>query len=249
MRRCFPIALLALFAVTPAYAGGTGLAWDDCGSHGTSFKTFTCTTNSGADVLVASFVSPIPLDQLVGFEATVDLFSGLPAMPSWWSFTPGTGCRAGALSASTDFTSGPFSCADPWGGPMAVLWSYPPFIAPPDVARIRLVGTMAQGTTAAVDDTSEYYAFKLRIAHAKTVGATACAGCDVGMCIVLNSIKVVRAGGAGDYTLSGDPRQQLASWQCPGSMQVDAYHNWYCYLPCPTPVKSKTWGGVKSLYR
>jgi hypothetical protein len=65
----------------------------------------------------------------------------------------------------------------------------------------------------------------------------ACAGCSTGACIVLNSVELVRLPGAigGNVTLT-TPGSNFATWQAGAA--------------CVTvPVRNRTWGQVKALYR
>src|SRR5262249_10557678 len=119
LRLRFSLAVLLTLTTIPATSlaqGGVDLSWSDCGSFGTFSRTFACTTNSGFETMVASFVAPSPMDHFVGMEGVIDLCSMTAVLPSWWMMYVSGTCRQSAISTSFDFTSGPFSCADPWLG-------------------------------------------------------------------------------------------------------------------------------------
>lgn len=239
--RVFAVLLLALSSIPgAAFAqGGINLSWTDCGSAGQRVKTFACDTNTGSQRMVASFVSPVPLDHFVGMEGVIDLCSMTPVLPAWWMmFVSGT-CRQNAISTSFDFTSGPFTCADPWLGQAAggmdytigYSWQF-------NSARIRTVCAVPASAMQPIDDQSEYYAFKVTVTDINTVGTNACTGCTEDVCIILNSLKLVQQAGYGDYTLTTPIMSQYMQWQGP-------------VLNCPfvVPTRQTTWGQVKSLYR
>jgi hypothetical protein len=242
--RCFyPLAIVLACFAAPAHAGGINLAWDDCGTQGLMLKNFACDTNTGAEVLVASFVSPAPLTQMVALEGFALIAVSQPTISPWWDFSS-TGCRANRLSWSANFTLGPYTCVDPWAGNaaggLAVTNSY----VAPNVVWVRTV--QALPNTITVDDVTEYYAFKLILANGKTIGAGSCGGCQDAACIVLQTLRLDQPQGVGDYTVSTPLYHQDAYWQCSGSMVTD--DPWPCQTSCPVPAKNRTWGHIKSLY-
>jgi hypothetical protein len=241
-------SLLASLAAAPAIAGGINLSWDDCGSHGIPMKAFLCNTNVGSDFLIASVVPPVTLYQVVAMEAIVDVSIADPVVPSWWDFTSTTGCRSNRLTVSMDFTAGPFGCADPWLGQAVGGINYQLTPNGPGSARIRMVAAVPSNLAFAMDDTTEYYAFRIAISHQKTVGTGACPGCDVGACLLFSRLQLDQPAGVGDFVVEQPQSRLDASWQCPGFVGTTPYGQ-FCVLTCPVPVKSKTWGGVKSLYR
>lgn len=232
--------VLALTSIpVAARSGGLNLSWSDCGSAGQRMKTFACNTNSGSQTMIASFIAPVPMDHFVGMEGVIDACSMTAVLPAWWQMFVAGSCRPNAISSGFDFTSGPFSCADPWLGQAAggmdytigYAWKF-------NSVRIRTVCAVPASAMQPIDDQTEYYAFKVTIKNDKTVGTDACAGCNEDLCIVLNSIKLVQQAGYGDYTLTSPVTAQYMNWQGP------VYN-----CPFVVPVKPTTWGHVKSLYR
>ncbi len=244
MKRLLALSLLLLTLTDPAaQAAGINLSWNDCGIYGAVSKTFACNSNTltGA-VLVGSYQTPPGSTAITGNEIVIDLVSAGSTLPAWWMFKNAGTCRQTALSSSADFTSGPFSCGDYWAGLAAGgLASYmTPYQSAPNRARIFLVYAVAIANAMPMDDTIEYYSFKLTLSGAKTVGSPSCAGCMDPVCLVLSQIKATQPAGVGDYRLQNPLERNHVTWQggavwggCPGA----------------TPTHNATWGSVKSQYR
>lgn len=111
------IAAGLLLAPALTSAATLNLAWNDCGAAGAVNKTFACSTNSGVDIIVGSVVAPSGIDSLVGIRATLDVWtspdSAATALSDWWQCGAG-GCRSACITANFGFTSGPYTCIDPW---------------------------------------------------------------------------------------------------------------------------------------
>ncbi len=237
----FRRALLAAIAILPfasrAFAqGGINLSWSDCGSFGQAIRVFSCDSNIGQQVLVASAVPGVDLPQLVGMESEIIVATGLgdPALSAWWQLASG-GCRPVAISTSFDFTSNGSSCLDPWNGQAQGAMLYEQNYGGANRARIRTICALS-GTTA-VDATDEYDLFHVTITNAKSTGSGACAGCGQMACLLLNSIKLDRPVGVGDVFLTAPLFRNFVIWQpVAGTCFGD-------------PVRRTTWGSVKSLYR
>jgi hypothetical protein len=103
------------------------------------------------------------------------------------------------------------------------------------------ITSIAQGT--------EVYSFKAVIENAKTTGLGACGGCEVGACILLNSIKLNQAPPNNGYYISTPAQRQFVTWQCPGEVVITDHGGTFCNLDCPTPARARTWGQIKQLFR
>ncbi len=263
------ILLLALLVAAPAArAGGVNFAWGDCFTTGASiYKHFACDTNvsSPVAVAVASFQLAYHQPSFVGIEGIVDLLSNSATMPDWWQlFNPGS-CRQTALTVSADFRFFPDGpCVDPWGGlalggiagyqTMTTIPADPLYA--PNYTRLKVAFALVDAAPLSAD--TEYYAFAVRIDGTRTVGAGACGGCDVPVCLGLSEIKA--AENTGPYERLVTPIQnQFIGWQCaqttPGLVRVGA-NIWNvpvaCAppgIPCATPARNRTWGSIKALYR
>ena len=236
-------ALLA-FSATVASAEGINFAFNDCGLNGLANKTFACASNTGTNLLIGSFIAPAGSTAITGEEIVIDLQSASAALPAWWTFKNTGTCRQTAFTTNADFSGGPFSCADYWAGQAAGGFSaFNPNIVPGQLnrARILMVYAVPPALAGPVDETLEYYAFKLSFSNAKTVGTGACAGCVDPVCIVLNEIKLTQPVGVGNYRIQNPADGNFATWQ--GGVIGSGG------CPAATPARNATWGSVKSLYR
>jgi hypothetical protein len=241
-------ALLCL-GVSLASAGGINLSWNDCGTTGQGAQTFACNTNTGAPhIMVGSAVSPVDIPAMVAMAAVLDLQTNQAALSPWWNFDPSnppasTGCRSGppsALSASFDFTTGPFACNDIWGGVASGGSNYQSQFGSANRGRIRLVCAVA--APVGVDNVTENYYFKVTFNNSKSTGTGNCAGCQDGACIVFNSIELDQNPGLGNTEISNPLNSQFVTWQSGGGNVTGG-------CPAATPTRNSTWGSVKSLYR
>jgi hypothetical protein len=230
-------ALASLPWVTlPASAGGLGLRWNACGGDGgVQNRSFACNTNTGTELLVASFVLTSGIANVEAIESRIDLKFAVPPQPAWWDFKT-LGCRATALS----FRGTPpvaATCAD-WGESGAIG-----LVAPlPSMPSLQVQSYLPVAPVDLVAG-QEYFAFSLLVSHQKTVGATSCAGCSERGCLSLQYVEIEDS--AGIVTTVGPSgslsQDWLATWQAPIGGQ-----------PCPfigTPTRRSTWSTVKSLYR
>ena len=254
MKRLLPLLFaLPLFAIAvalspaPAHAGSVGginLSWADCGTAGTSNASSTCLSNTGANVLIASFTPPVDINQFNGMAAVVDFTTDTNPMVAWWNLQAG-GCRSGAMTGNFDFSGGPFTCNDVWAGSAVGAINIDNPIPPaqgssataPTTNHARVKVVCAIGTAPlAINTTTEYYVFKLTVTNAKTVGG-ACAGCLSKACIVFNDLLLTQPAGSGDYELTNPLNDRAPTWLGSGADCASV------------PVRAATWGQIKSLYR
>ena len=247
MKKCILIAgaLLALGA-SAASAAGINLSWADCGTAGTQNATFACNANSGAPfTAVGSFDPPAGIAKFLGIAAQIDITTDQANLPDWWKHGSAVCRGTTGLATSFDFTSGPFTCADFFGGQAAGGFAYDVGFGTPARARFRIQAAIPAGTEGPVAAGTEYYAFKANFLRPKTVDAgavLACVGCANPACIVLNEIQLFQPLASGNDPQIFNPRdRQFVTWQSP----VGGPPN----CPGSTPTQNKTWGQVKSLYR
>jgi hypothetical protein len=238
-------ACALLFVSAPlasAGSGGLNLGWTDCGGSPASLnRTFACSTNTGSFTLVGSFVTPSSVTAASGIVSIMDMQTAGVLLPPWWGMATGL-CRAGSLTANFDFTNGPWSCIDYWqGGASGAVTMDPP---QGNRARIRVVATLPAGSPliTSIPEGDEVYAFKVIIDAARTTGLGACAGCQREAVICFTSVTITQpAGAAGGNRYVWQPASRsYATWQGGG------YVTDYCF---PDPVRSTTWGSIKTLYR
>lgn len=230
-------AVLMLAANAAFAAAGINLSWTSCGALGTSTKTFACAANTGSDVMVASYVAPSGTTGITGMEAVIDIQSSTPTMPDWWLFKNAGTCRQTALSS---LPAGASCDGDYWAGQASggISAYITPYLSATNRARLLIIYAVPSNLAGPVDADVEYFAFTTTITHAKSVGTGSCAGCETPMCIVLNEIKLTQGVGIGDFRIGTAAANNIITFQ--GESPSN----------CLTvPVKNRTWGAVKSLYR
>ncbi|MFN8587189.1 MAG: hypothetical protein U0704_05250 [Candidatus Eisenbacteria bacterium] len=248
------LVAVALFALTAqAFAAGVNLSWNDCGNFGDCNQSFACDSNGpGSFSLIGSFVPPAGVNQLTGEELVVAFQANTNGtMPDWWQMKNAGTCRQNALSATCDFTGGPFSCLDYWqgqGGGGIAGWQVGTAITtstPGNYARLLMVFAVPQQLRGPVTEGEQYYAFRAMFSKIKTVGAGACGGCQVPGSFMLTSVKLTQPVGVGDFVLNQPVDRAHASWQYGTFTVFDVGYQ----CPAVTASKGRTWGSIKSLYR
>jgi hypothetical protein len=242
------IALLTMSASVSFAAGEVNIGWNDCVSGGgVGAISNDCTSNTGSLVLVVSARPPVEMDHLIGQVAVIELQTDQATLSPWWhlELAPSPGCRAGLISSSFDFTSGPSGCTDVWQGGASGGLDYAtpsPFSMAPNSARLREIGAVPGFLEKVVVPTTEYNMCKFLISKSKSTGPDACAGCLDRVCIYAASIQLAEPAGVGDYTLYMGTNQFVT---------LNQYTNGPGVPMCPgaLPVHRSTWGGIKSLYR
>lgn len=238
-------ARASLAAVPPA--SGLSLDWNDCPGGASSLPdlSFACDTESGFFTLVCSAVLDSTVANLLGSELVVDVQMASGTFPDWWRLD-GSGpasCRIGGATAAADFSSSP-SCADAWAGHgHAGIQGFS--IGPPDhpasnQARIKIATIVPSDSAVALGPAVSYGIAQLLLFALRSTGSSPCAGCATRACLVLNSILLRRSPGLGPdvyVTMPAGPATNWATWQGSGAD---------CSL---VPVRRRTWGEIKSLYR
>lgn len=233
-------ALLALGASMAFAAGGISLHFNGCAlDGGATSSTFACNSNTGADVMFVSVVVPGDMPQFLGSTALVDVFVDGPALPDWWLTGPGQ-CRANAVSVSYDPVFLSTACADIWQGtPNLSVFQAQQYLHGPNMVRFNSGAAVQAGQEVSLvaDGVTELNLCRLSISHGKTTGTGACAGCEIGACIVLQECYMQQPTGMPLYRVT-TPISNVVSYNggalsCAGA----------------TPTQNRTWGSVKNLYR
>jgi len=217
------------------------LDWDECGPSGQQTHANSCDSNEGIQQLYCAFTLDQPLDQVLGVELVVDVQHSDPTVPAWWQLGVG-GCRYEELTADGGAPAGP-ACTDLWLGQAAGgIQGYnvgQPF-GSPSQARIKVVLSLLPNQARTLNAGTVYYAARLNLTNVKTTGTDACDGCGASACLVLNSIWIKRLPGAagGDlfFETPAPDGGNMALWQGTANCQT-------------VPVRRRTWGAIKSLYR
>jgi hypothetical protein len=191
------------------------------------------------------------MPQVVGTEIVLQLAADSPTLPAWWQLTNTGSCRQSALSAPSFADPSNSVCVD-WAADQALnaigaycTVDHPCIGAPPgaNTAVIKVINAVPPYAAQDLEAAVEYYDFTLNISNQKTIGTGSCAGCNVPVCIVLNSINVVAQGNAEQRFISTStaPGSNFVTWQGGGGGITGC--------PAATPTRRSTWGAVKTLYR
>ena len=242
----FPLQRLILLSLCwAALAGRAGadglhLAWNDCRATGGSSLGSACSSDSGSQSLDAGFDLSAPIDSVIAVEMIVDLQDAAESMPDWWQLAPG-GCRFAALQAAS---------ASPPHPPCVNMWS--PSLTPglvytvgeprwqPNQARI-FVAFALPSTSAPLALLAGvlYTAGEIVLSNQ---GTSSCLGCGGGACLVLNSIRL------GRVPLPSQPNRYY-DIVTPGAGDANRV-GWQAGASCDAvPVRSRSWGQLKALYR
>ena len=246
MRFIVAVALLiALAAPARAFDGQIYLTWEDCALDGAGSPDLgvACVLNEGVNALHCAFTLAQPIDDVVGIEVIVDLQHSDGILPDWWRLQGKGECRENSLFASGDFTAD-VVCTDPWhdlGGGEALY--YPGLPGGLD-NQARMIGTYAirADSARALEAGTMYYGLKLLLSNQKTTFPGECTGCNRPACLVLNSVKLLRGPGSkpSEVTIEtpGSANANRVTWR--GGSGADC---------TAVPVRARTWGQIKSLYR
>src|SRR5215471_10289240 len=172
------LVLTALLFASPALATGVDIGWDNCmGDPGaTSLKTFACNTNSGTESLWVSFESPVAASAIGLLEVAIEFRtrSGAP-LPAWWDFEGLASCRPNQLYVDVVPPSSTPTCAQLYTSATPPTFTVDRIdyqFPTTDVGRL----IVAARPTGSIVANKRYFACRLLLSHAKTIG---CTGCDM----------------------------------------------------------------------
>ncbi len=241
MRTIRLLVALALLLATAAHAGRLYLRWNACfGDGGVQNRAFACDTNLGSEQLVATFNLPVAVDSVMSVDGFINIYFFGPALPAWWEFGVAGNCRPSSLLATATLPAGASSCIDFADVVRDAQYIYTAAPSGPATARLEVLSPFIPHATFDLATGQEYLAFTLTINHQKTVGAEACGGCLVPVCLGFNQIRLMRQ--PPDYVpmIPTSGTTHIATWQ--GSSIVP-------FCTGFTPTLRSTWGEVKALYR
>ena len=261
MRRTLLALLFTLALATDAIAAeGVNLRWNAClGDGGTLNRNFACDTNTGSEQLFVSFEVDSSIADISGMDCNLWLATPVGAPGPWWQFKNVGACRRDALTLAAANPAPGGACMD-WapgvvGATVAVITNYGGGAS----TLTRLMFTMGSPAPVTLEPGHEYFAMRLTISHAKTVGTGACGGCSAPACLGVEGIYLNGSGGS-RHDVATETRYQssVASWQesSPSSYFVHTT-GMYPYqnrdlrmLECAAavPARNRTWGTLKSLY-
>ena len=237
----FALLLTAVLVRTATSAAGAlHLGYGDCAGAGpaTAALNNACSSNLGSIPIVASFSPPVGMNQLVAIEGGISVYTSGSTLSPWWHMEP-NGCRADQISISFDFTNGPYTCNDIWGGQAigAMFYTVNALGLGPNSANILFVAAVSEDHPVQVGTSSEYYGFTLRISRSQSAEPGSCAGCTERACFVFDYLKLDQPAGVGDFTLTqGD--QSAIAYNGGGGIQACA----------SARVQKGSWGAIKAIY-
>jgi hypothetical protein len=234
VRKATLVSLFLLLAPAAA-AAEMNLLWDDCGPNGGSNRDFACNTNLGSDRLVGSFVAPPGLGALAGWQAEVSVFFGWEGIPAWWTFGAAPNCRATASMTSAFPGSVPGTCGM-YFAERGAQGAHLPDVNPqfPGTLRVRLLAAIQASLAGPVEQGEEVYLFTLTIDHQRTIGPSACSGCNEPANLGLDRVHLYQASDLADIVIGAD-------------FMNDLWTRWKRGLT--VPASNPTWGQIKTLYR
>ena len=227
-------AMMVLGASIASAQGEINLRWTEC-DNANNTVIFACNSNT----VVGSFVAPALLPEFLGISAVMSIHSvGSAEVPNWWQHGVGLCRGTTGLATNFDFTAANGSCLDFYSGQAAGGFAYEVGVDAPNQSRLRIQCAVPFENRGPVShEDGEYYAFKVVLLRSKTVGPGACQGCHEATCMTLNEIQLFQP-----PEQNNDPRITT-----PGPTQGMAGFQFGCFGDLP--VKTATWGQVKSLYR
>jgi hypothetical protein len=229
---------VALWALPAAADTGIALAWGDCAPNGSRDVITACSSDAGSSTLLLSLESASAIPDVIGWILVLDLAADSSVLPPWWQFQGG-GCRSGRLQAASP-TGFELDCADQWSaaGSSAVQSFQNPRPGGTD-AQARVLVAMAVPSNAAFTVAPDQSQLAARLV-VSNVGTTTCAGCTTPVCLVFNSAEVQSVGASGIVTTVISAPLTAASNQV----------SWRSGSACAAvPVRARTWGQIKALYR
>jgi hypothetical protein len=242
----FLLAVLTLLGPRESSGGGFNIGWNDCGNNGVEARSFACNTESGTNVFYISAMPDQPIAQLVAVDAQMSVYSSGTSLSPWWHLESTGGCRTRSLTANFNFTAGPYTCEDPWGGVAmgGIAWLYFDLNAG-SRARLRVVCAIQPSAAITVNTGSEYYMCSIAINNSGATSSS-CGGCGDAVCLVLDQVVLGQpssdisvAPTLPDLVLTSPLFRQKITWQSGSTGSQCAAIN--------TP-KQSTWGKLKSLY-
>lgn len=250
---------LLLLAAASANASATHIRWNACyGDGGVTNRDFACDTNAGSEQLECSFTLTVPVSGVWQIDGFVNMAFAASTLPAWWQFVTAGSCRAGSLSARNLPPATAVACVDWADGNRDGLLSYRSTSLGPNGSQIEVLSPMAPAAPFDLNAGQEYFAFTALVNHAKTVGAGACGGCNLGGCMGFVGVRLVRSGPAlsigeppGDVLITpAGTVDQVVTWQGGVGIAIPNYGGaGWTYCPGATPARNRTWGDVKAIYR
>ncbi len=235
------VAATLLLALPAAAQGELSLRWSGCDENGTPNIVPECQFNIGERRLVMSIAPGADVADVVGWRLVLDYVSDVSPLPDWWQVQPG-GCRQGQIAAAmpTGFEG---DCADVWsatGSAVAQSYLYPRTGGDASQLRIIVGVGVPDANAFTLQAGQNYLAGILSLFFARTTTGE-CPGCETPVCFVFNSAEIVLRASA-----AGPPPGPFVT----PSPAIGNSCTWGSGSSClAVPVRGRTWGQIKALYR
>jgi hypothetical protein len=242
------LIVAALLVASSGTAGAKGLqaGWTQCIGHGGyPMVTFDCTQgNNTVYEIYHTFILDTPIPGVIGVQGIVDFeFQTSPTVPPWWEMTTG-GCNDGSIDMLYNKGSGCPSAstllcgttAEPCSGSGIGAITY----SAGGPGRSRALILLARASTDPVTLTAaRHFAWRLRFLIDNPGGLGPCAGCDARVVITFRQLDILDNNNQAVSITSTDAASEPEV--CANNEGVFECHGF--------PVKSRTWGQLKALYR
>jgi hypothetical protein len=233
----------ALLAISAAAASaqistpGLNLGWGNCiGDNGTALKTFACTSTTGSQSIVASYVSSVEVPTYAASELFINFAVTGGSTPAWW----GTACAGRTAPFAVNFTiSGTaVNCVDIWNAAgVGGIAAYNQNWNGAGTTQLDIAAAVPTGSEVDVLPGQEMFLANILLSNSKSTVASGCVGCLQAACINFKELRVDEPGKPEVKVTQGGV-QPFIYWQAASASCVAA-----------TPTHNTTWGSVKALYR
>lgn len=230
------LAILMMLVATPA-AAQLHLSVNDCGSSSRSV-TNACASDVG---MALSVVGSITLPETTvtswsGATATIDVETAAAILPDWWAL--GGPCRGGSniVAGINGWPQG--TCGSLWGRSAVSGMGLGAQRGAPNQRSVRITLRVALEAARSLrgDDVTELGVFRLAITNASATGR--CYGCATPACITFRSLIL---------STTDDLPSRWPVYS--GTDNVVTYNGGASACAGSTPVRNRTWGALKWLYR
>jgi len=227
------VAILGFATPRVAAAESAALSWDACGAEVLA-KKFACDTNDGTARLVVSAFRDSVGFVTSAFTCSLDVVVAQHQASTWWQAALGQ-CRSGSITSSIVPASQDNSCTDSWGGVLAMGMDLT-YLPGQSTLSLSIVGADLTGTVR-MQPLLETFVVSIDVDFGRSVGTSACEGCSSGACVVLRRVTFHDEGGSVVVPMPLRQGQSMLVWQTTLSA---------CQT---TPIRNRTWGAIKALYR
>jgi len=269
MKKILLTGMMLCLTASMAMSSGLNFNWNttkQCPTVQTGNLNWDCldpAANDGVFYMVATAMPNIAVVGLNAMDSRIDGQSTSATLPQWWHAFNAGSCREAAFTPGVIDVNPTAPCA---GSATTKLWTtaayggmgaWNHYGVDPRVTSPSRFFTVVGFATAAnrvanLSTTTQYNVYHLQMQTTNSIYVAPdpdngidevipCAGCDVGVTLVLNQISLYGSAATDDVTLPGTTvgATQCITWQGGAGAGICG----------ETPARNTTWGQVKSLYR